>query len=159
MATRFELLLKALVQERVDFVILGGVALVARGSSRLTDDLDICYARDRENLERLSRALAPLRPKLRGAPDELPFPWDAQTLHSGLNFTLRTDAGNIDLLGEVTGIGAYREALAGSTEMDLLGLLVRVLDLDTLERAKRAAGRVKDLLDLAEIAEIRRRQP
>jgi hypothetical protein len=158
MRTRFRDLLEALDHERVDFVVIGGIALIARGSARLTDDLDVCYARDPANLERLARALAPLHPRLRGADDDLPFLWDAQTLRSGLNFTLRTDAGDIDVLGEVTGLGGFREATAAATVMDLFGFQVRVLDLDGLERSKRAAGRAKDLIDLAEIAEIRRRR-
>jgi hypothetical protein len=103
----------------VDFVVVG----VLRGSSRVTLDLDLCYARDRENLRRLAAALALCHLRVRGAPADLPFLWDDRALASGLNFALTTDLG----------------------------------DLDVLERSKRAAGRAKDRLDLAEIAEIRRR--
>lgn len=89
---------------------------------------------------------------------ELPFFWDEQTLRSGLNFTLRTEAGPVDLLGEVPGVGAYEQVSAGSVEADLYGTTVRILGLDALERAKSAAARAKDLLDLSEIAAIRARQ-
>ena len=72
------------------------------GSVRITLDLDICYSRATESLERLTLALAPLKPRLRGTPPDLP------TLRAGLNFTLNTDLGPIDLLGEVSGIGQRR---------------------------------------------------
>lgn len=152
----FRQLLETLSTGDVRFVVIGGVALVLRGSARLTVDLDICYARDAANLDRLAAALAPHRPRLRGAPEELPFIWDAQTLRSGLNFTLKTNLGDIDLLGEVTGLGGYDAVARLASEQEVAGLRLAVLSLDGLERAKRAAGRVKDLLDLEEIAEIRR---
>jgi hypothetical protein len=75
----------------------------------LVGDLDLCYARDRANLEHLAAALTPFRPTLRGAPAGLPFRLDAETLHSGLNFTLSTEAGDLDLLGELTGVGGYTQ--------------------------------------------------
>jgi hypothetical protein len=158
MATDFEGLLAALADHKVDFVVIGGVALVLHGSARTTADLDICYSRHPDNMKRLAEALAKRNPTLRGAPPSLPFRWDARTLASGLNFTLETDLGWIDLLGEVTGIGGYREVAGTAAEMDLYGRRAKVLSLDGLEQAKRAAGRIKDLADLAEIKEIRRRQ-
>jgi hypothetical protein len=150
-------IIERLRAEGVAFVIIGGVAMVLRGSSRTTIDLDICYERSHENMERLARAIAPLDPRLRGAPPELPFVWDAQTLRSGLNFTLTTSAGDLDLLGDVPGIGAFEAVRRLSSPLPIYGDETLVLDLDGLEQAKRAAGRVKDLLDLAEIEEIRKR--
>lgn len=158
MITDFKKVIEALAGERVAFVIIGGLALVIQGSSRVTNDLDLCYARDRENLRRLSRALAPFHPTLRGFPPELPFIWDEQTLWSGLNFTLHTDLGEVDLLGDVPGVGGFDEVCKGSEEIELYGARVSILGLDALERAKRAAGRAKDLFDLSEIAQIRSRR-
>lgn len=158
MSTDFKKVVEALRAEDVAYVIIGGLALVIQGSSRVTNDLDLCYARDRENVRRLANALAPFRPTLRGFPPELPFVWDEQTVWSGLNFTLHTDIGEIDLLGEVPGLGSFVEVLAGSEEIELYGAPVRILGLDALERAKRAAGRAKDLFDLGEIAQIRLRR-
>ena len=89
----------ALVDKRVDFVVIGAVALVLHGSARVTRDLDLCYSREPPNLRALSAALKPLAPTLRGAPDTLPFTLDAATLASGLNFTLTCSAGDLDLLG------------------------------------------------------------
>jgi hypothetical protein len=155
--TNFRALVETLATGRVDFVLIGGLALVLRGSSRVTEDFDLCYSRERANLERLVTALAPFRPRLRGVPEDLPFLWDAQTLRSGMNFTLTTTIGDVDLLGEVAGVGAFSEVDRDATPLDLYGHSIRVMSLDALERAKRAAGRAKDLLDLGEIASIRSR--
>ena len=159
MVTDFQRLVEALSGGRVDYIVIGGVAMVLHGSARTTRDLDICYERIPANLQALAAALAPFQPRLRGAPADLPFRLDARTLHSGLNFTLSTDLGDIDLLGEVTGVGAYRELIHEAVWMDLYGQRVAVMGLGSLERAKRSAGRLKDLADLAEIEEIKKRRP
>jgi hypothetical protein len=140
----------------VDFVVVGAVALVLHGSPRVTRDLDVCYERAAGNFTRLAAALAPLKPALRAAPPSLPFRLDVATLRSGLNFTLTTSAGEIDLLGEITGLGGFKAVKQLSELMTVYGRRVPVLGLTGLERAKRAAGRLKDLADLAEIAELRR---
>ncbi len=155
--TELERLLQVLHDGGVEFVVIDGVAMVLRGSSRGTVDLDVRYARDADNLRRLASALAPYHPRLRGAPPELPFLWDARTLASGLNFTLTTDLGDLDVFGEVPGLGGFPAVAGTASPLDIEGSSIRVLDLDGLERSKRAAGRAKDLLDLAELAEIRRR--
>jgi hypothetical protein len=156
-AADFRALFDALAAAEVRMVVVGGVAVVAHGHTRLTVDLDICYARDRDNLDRLARALAPLAPRLRGAAAELPFALDAATLRAGLNFTLSTTAGDLDLFGEVPGVGGYREAAAGAEVLEIYGHRVQVLGLAQLENAKRAAGRAKDLVDLEAIRQLRRR--
>jgi hypothetical protein len=105
--TDFEALVHPLRDGGVRYVIVGGFAAVVRGSPQITVDLDIVYARDRENLERLARALAAIEPYLRGAPPGLPFVLDVPALERGLNFTLTTRLGDLDLLGEVAGGGTY----------------------------------------------------
>lgn len=151
-------LIEALAEHRVRYVVIGGVALVLQGSGRSTQDLDICYARDRTNLESLAQALESFHPTLRDVPPGLPFRLDAGTLRAGLNFTLSSDAGDLDLFGEVPGIGTYEAAIADADTVEVYGYEIRLLSLNALERAKRAAGRRRDLLDLAEIAEIRKRR-
>jgi hypothetical protein len=146
----------ALRKHKVDFVVIGAVAMVLHGSARVTRDLDLCYSRDRRNLGRLAKALKPFAPSLRGAPESLPFSLDSATLQAGLNFSLRSTAGDLDLLGEVTGLGGYTAVARLSAVMTVYDHELQVLSLDGLERAKRAAGRLKDLVDLAEIREIRR---
>jgi predicted nucleotidyltransferase len=153
--TDFEGLLKALASERVDFILVGGAAAIAHGSPRLTQDLDVVYSRKADNLERLARALGDFKPYLRGAPPGLPFSWDRMTIARGLNFTLVTSLGEIDLLGEIPGGGSYEELVADSVHLEIFGRSVRCLSLEQLVRAKRAAGRPKDLEVLAELEAIR----
>src|SRR5262249_6347018 len=107
-------ILPRLVNYQVEFVIVGGVAATVHGSSYITDDLDICYARHQANREKLAACLKDLHPHLRGAPIGLPFLWDAETIRRGLNFTLSTDLGDVDLLGDVAGIGAYQQVAEGA---------------------------------------------
>lgn len=142
----FEQAIVMLVEAGVQFVVIGGVAMIAHGSARVTQDLDICYARSSENIQLLARTLAPYHPHLRGAPDDLPFRFDAETIQRGLNFTLITDLGDLDLLGEVAGIGSYPAVLALSQEVEHpSGKRWRLLTIEGLIHAKRAAGREKDL--------------
>jgi hypothetical protein len=100
-------------------------------------------------------SLRDLHPRLRGVPPELPFFFDEASLRQGLNFTLDTDLGPIDLLGEVPGLGTFEHVDAASSEIELGGVSVLALTLDGLERSKRAAGRPKDLLDLGFIKALR----
>lgn len=153
----FEAILTALDAAGVEFVVVGGLALVAHGGPRATVDVDLAYARNDDNLARLARALEPFRPWLRGAARELPFVLDEAALRSGLNFTLATEAGDIDLFGELPGVGSYPDVRASSDVVPLFDRKIAILSLDGLERSKRAAGRAKDLLDLATIAALRAR--
>ncbi len=149
--TDFEGLLRALADGRVDLILGGGVAARAHGSARLTQDLDVVYARTPENIERLALALAPLAPYLRGAPPGLPFRLDPPTLRRGLNFTLTTALGDLDLLGEIVGGGGYEALLPDTITLRLFGLECRCLGLERLIQVKRAAGRPKDLEAIAEL--------
>ncbi len=147
----FPNLLQLLAEHEVEFIIIGGVAAVIHGSSRLTQDLDIVYLRSPQNLERLVQALAGQAPYLRGAPPGLPFKWSVATLDMGLNFTLETKVGALDLLGEVTGGGRYEDLYPHSIEVEVFGIWCRCLDLRMLIQTKRAAGRPKDLEAIAEL--------
>jgi len=149
--TDFEALLRSLVEADVQFVLVGGFAGTVLGSPRTTVDLDVVYARDLANLRRIVDALAPLSPYLRGAPPGLPFRFDVATLQRGLNFTLTTIAGDIDLLGEVTGGGQFEQLAVGATVLRVFDLDVRVVTVSQLIHLKRAAGRPKDLEALAEL--------
>jgi predicted nucleotidyltransferase len=150
-----EKIVQSLAFQNVEFVVIGGVALSAYSSAYVTYDFDICYLRTPENLKRIVAALAPFNPRLRGLPSGLPFFWDERTLQNGTNFTLVTEVGDVDLLGEVAGIGTYKDALVNSITMDLLGVDVQVLTLSALVKAKTAAGRKKDLDILPEIEALR----
>jgi predicted nucleotidyltransferase len=157
--TDFEGLLTALADAGVEFIIIGGFAATAHGSAHITVDLDVVYCRTADNIGRLARALEPLRPYLRGAPPGLPFRFDPDTIRQGLNFTLATQAGDLDLLGEATGGGTYEALLPHSEVRDVAGLECRFVDLPTLIRLKRAAGRPKDLERIAELEALRQEEP
>lgn len=150
--------IKLLAQAEVEFVIVGGVALRTHGSAYLTQDLDVCYARTRSNLEKIVETLRPLNPRPRGFPDSLPFVWDWTTFQNGTNFTFTTTLCDIDFLGEVAGVGSYPEVLANSEIYDLDGNEVRVLSIDALIRAKETAGRAKDVVGLQELYALREAQ-
>jgi hypothetical protein len=152
--TDFETLLQRLVGGGVKFVVIDGFAATAHGSAHVTVDLDIVYGRSPDNIRRLADALLPLAPYLRGAPPGLPFRFDPPTIAQGLNFTLTTAAGDLDVIGEATGAGTYEALLPRSELRALFGLDVRFVDLETLIRLKRAAGRPKDLERLAELEAI-----
>src|SRR6185312_15368743 len=132
--------LEFLGDNEIECVIVGGVAATLHGSSLPTTDLDVCYSRAPANLQKLATALQSVHARLRNAPPELPFILDAETLRSGLNFTLVTDVGDVDLLGEVPGIGYYDEALDGASVLKVLGFEFRVIALEQLILAKRTAG-------------------
>ncbi|HVW10179.1 MAG TPA: hypothetical protein VHC90_16445 [Bryobacteraceae bacterium] len=153
--TEVEALIQALNQHQVEYIVVGGVAALAHGSVRLTQDLDLVYRRSPENMDRIVAALHDLKPYLRGAPPGLPFVWDKATLAHGLNFTLETNLGWIDLLGEIPGGGQYEDLVSGSVELQMFSGVSKCLNLDQLIRAKRAAGRPKDLEALAELEALR----
>jgi hypothetical protein len=153
--TDFARLLAALHGARVEFIVIGGFAATAHGSAYLTVDLDVVYRRSADNLERLVAALADLQPYLRGAPPGLPFRLDLGTLRRGLNFTLTTAAGDLDLIGDAAGGGTYEALLPNSETRELFGRAIRFVDLDSLIRLKRSAGRPKDLERVAELEALR----
>lgn len=151
---QFERTIQALCDSAVQFVVIGGVAATLDGSSRVTYDLDICYGRSPENLLRLVAALRPYRPPPRGFPANLPFSWAEKTLGNSTILTLKTDLGEIDLLAEVAGIGAYREVEEHSLSVEAFGRSIRALRLRSLIDAKRAADRPKDREALVELESL-----
>ncbi len=155
MMTKFEDALRALADAGVSFIIVGAYAAYAQGANQLTRDLDICYERTPENLRRLALALSPFHPRLRGVPESTPFIFDARTLAQGMNFTLQTHVGDIDLLGELSGIKQFSELATDAVQLELHGRKIRVASLDAIIRSKKAAGRPKDLLALPELEALR----
>ncbi len=150
-------LLGRLADEQVDMVLVGGMAAIAHHVVHLTNDVDICYASDPPNLERVVRALTPLQPRLRveGLTDDqsraLPFQWDSRTLQVHELLTLETDAGALDLIRFIPGVGDYAAVRAAAIPVDLYGHLVPTLDLPALIASKRASRRPKDLAVLPQL--------
>ncbi len=147
--------LTTLLQHHVRLVVIGGFAGRLWGSPILTNDLDICYARDDANLEALATALRELGARLRGAPEDLRFPLSAASLRAGDHFTFVTRAGNLDCLGLPAGAEDFDALERAATVMDLDGLRVRVAALEDLIRMKRAAGRPKDRIELEVLGALR----
>jgi predicted nucleotidyltransferase len=152
--TNFRAILDLLLEHNVEFIVVGGVAAMFHGSARSTLDLDIVYARNRSNIQRIVEALAPHQPYLRGAPPGLPFRWDVQMVRNGLNFTLTTDLGDLDLIGEITGMGTYEKVLPYSDRVEILGAKCFCVRLEQLIYLKKAAARQKDFDALAELLSI-----
>ncbi|MGI8983636.1 MAG: hypothetical protein ACR2HM_03745 [Acidimicrobiales bacterium] len=138
---------RVLNQHEVGYVVIGGLASEFLGAAIGTNDIDICYERTPENMNRLAAALSDLHARLRvvGVDEELPFILDGRTLAAGDSFTFVSDAGDLDILGTPSGTAGFRDLDADATSYDLgEGLIVRVVSLDDLIRMKEAASRPKD---------------
>lgn len=150
----FEPAIKALTESKVEFVIVGGLAITIH-PVMLPKTLIFCYLGTSRNLKKIVSAFAPFNPRLRGFPEDLPFIWDERTLQNGTNFTLKTSIGDIDLLGEVKGAGDFEAVKKESVPAKIYDCNVRILTIEGLIKAKRAAGRTKDLLVLPELEALR----
>jgi predicted nucleotidyltransferase len=140
-----------LAQAGVRFVVIGGLAMRAHGSARITEDLDICYDPAPDNVRRLAEVLAEWHAYLRGVEPGLPFIMDERTFRTTPVMTLMTDLGAIDVMDRVTGAGTWQEVLAESEELEWSGARMRVLSLAGLVKAKRGSARPKDLDQLPEL--------
>jgi hypothetical protein len=147
--------LGTLLDHGVRFVLIGGYAGALRGSPLITGDVDVCYARDDANLERLVQALRALDARLRGAPEGVPFQLDARALKAGDHFTFSTSAGSLDCLGTPAGTTGFADLDRRATDESVDGLTLRVAALDDLIRMKRAAGRAKDRIALEWLSALR----
>jgi hypothetical protein len=149
-------ILRRLTARGVDFVVIGGIAAVLHGSSRNTFDLDVCFATDAGNLEALGAVLTELHSRLRGVDDTVPFVADAASLRRVELLTLETDLGDFDVLSRPQGTHGYDALRRGADRYDLGGFSVLVASVSDLIAMKRAAGRPKDLADVAELETILR---
>lgn len=151
-----EEMLRRLTAAGVDFVVIGGIALVLSGSARLTRDLDIVFAPDPANLEALGGVLVGLDAKLREIDEEIPFVPDAQTLANVRLLTLSTAAGWLDVHREVDGAPSYGALRRNAQRVSLGDLAVLVASPHDLIAMKHAAGRPQDTADIAELEAILR---
>jgi hypothetical protein len=140
------IILSTLLQHGVEFVLIGGLAGMAQGSSYPSYDVDIAYGRARENLERLAAALHELGATLRGAPAGLPFLLDAETLENGRHFTFDTPHGSLDILSDPDGAPTYDKLRSAAEPAEIEGVTVRIASLDHLIAMKEASARAKDKL-------------
>jgi hypothetical protein len=151
-------LLQRLTERGVDFVVVGGVAVILQASPRFTKDLDICYGPEQENLDRLGLVLTELGAKLRDIDDDLPFVPDGRALRQTQILTLTTPDGGLDLLVEPDGSPGYPMLRRRADQIDIEGVMVRVASIEDLIAMKRAAGRPQDLVDLESLEIARRRR-
>lgn len=148
-------LLRALVDGGVEFVVIGGLAAQAHGSPLITEDLDICFDLDRDNLDRVAAVLQELTAVRRGLPDGVQAPLDRRALRSGDVFTLRTRFGDLDLLARPDPGLDHRQLRSRAVRYDFQGLEVWIADIEDVIAMKRAAGRPKDLLALEILGALR----
>lgn len=155
--TRFKELLQVLYQNKIDFVLIGGLAAVTHGSARATSDVDIVYNPDPHNIKKIVQALQPLHVKLRGKnlPDDLPFLFDELAFKNTENFTLVCDLGWIDILRSIPGFDTYQKLLESSDLVAVFDMQLRVLSLDGLIKNKKICNRPKDQITVAELEELK----
>jgi hypothetical protein len=146
-----------MLEHGVRFVLVGGLAAQAHGSPSLTGDVDICFDRSGDNLERLAAALESLAAVRRDIPADWPPmpPLDGRTLRAGAVFTLATRYGDLDLLDAPDPGFDYETLAAHAVSTSLRGGRLDVASLDDLIAMKRAAGRPKDRIELEILGAVR----
>lgn len=145
----------ALSRHQVEFVVIGGIAAIAHGSRRMTEDLDIVIDQRVANCRRLIAALVELEAKYRlssGRWTKVSPQSDPKWLAKE-NYLFETCAGGIDVMNRIEGVPSWKEARPRALEAEAFGHTVFILDKDTLIRSKLVAGRDKDLSDVAELTE------
>jgi predicted nucleotidyltransferase len=150
-------LLRRLVDHGVEFVLVGGMAAAAHGSSVVTEDVDVCIRFDLPTLTRLLDALRGSHPRQRMQPQRSALSADPAAYLGWHNLYLVTDEGQLDVLSEISGVGPLEALLPGSLLLDLGGFGCRVMGVEDLIRAKRALGRPKDLRAALELEAVRRK--
>ena len=152
-----EQLVRRLLVREVGFVLVGGLAAVAHGATLVTRDTDICCPFDFANMRKLYGAIADLHPVHR-TPQKLPLEVTPELCSRLKNLYLSTDAGALDCLGEITGIGGFEAVKRRSVEVTLWERPCRILSLEGLIAAKEAMGRTQDRLALMQLRCIQARQ-
>lgn len=143
---RFDEILRLLNAHGVEYVVIGGIAGTLWGSDQITFDLDICYSRDRENIQRLVAALTALDARLRNWPESVTHTIDERTFRLGDTMTFDTRFGPFDCLGTPSGTTGYADLMEHAGKLDLDDGSVMVASIDDIIRMKRSAARPKDLL-------------
>lgn len=144
----FEEIVERLAAQHVEYIVVGGMSAVIHGAGIVTQDIDLCFRRTPQNIARIVAALAPLKPRLRDFPPDLPFFFDERTIQLGTNFTFNIRDETIDLLSEMDAIGGYDQVIGDAETVEIAGHSVKVLSLEKLIQTKTAANRPKDLFAL-----------
>lgn len=146
-----------MARHEVDFVVIGGIAVLAHGHPRATFDVDVMASMTSTNMQRLAAALEELGARVRGVDAELldVDPCDPEQLLSGANWILVTDAGWLDFMPAAEGARPYEQIAEAA--VPIRDGAFRVVGLDDLIRMKRVSGRPKDLDDIAALTHQERR--
>ena len=142
----------------VDFVVIGGLGATIHGAELPTGDVDIMYALDAVNLDRVAAVLADVKA------DSLDYPGlatdDLPALLSGSDlWRWRTTFGDLDMMTAASGAPPYGQLKARSIKDGVREFEINVASLDDLIAMKRTTDRNKDAGKLAELEELRRLQP
>lgn len=138
-------ILERLVECKVEFVLVGGLAAMVHSAPVMTEDVDICLSFTRENLDRLVEAVRDLHPRHRLTAQRLPFEINDRNWSAFKNIYLTLDWGILDCLGEVLGIGPFVKVMEESELLPFDFGNCRVLSIGGLIRAKEAVGRPHDM--------------
>jgi hypothetical protein len=152
-----EALLARFVAQNVEFVIIGGICNVLHGATLVTKDVDVCCRFTRENLKRIEAAVKELNPIHRQTPNQIPFELTDELAGRLKNLYLRTDAGVIDCLGEVAGLGDFDAVLQESILVRLPFGECRMLSIEALIRSKETLGRDQDKIAVRQLRAIKER--
>jgi predicted nucleotidyltransferase len=152
-------ILRELVEARVEFLLIGGVAVGYHGYVRATKDVDVVPAPDRKNLERLAGVLRHLNAQVEGSEDfdkgELPDPLDPAALELGGNWVLSTRLGRLDVMQWIGDAELWRDLAPAAIEERIDGLPIKIVGYEDLVKLKELAGRPRDLMDLESLREVR----
>ncbi len=155
MKTDFKVLINKLSENGFDFVLIGGLAASAYGSTYVTHDLDVCAVLTPDNIEKLRSILVELHPKHRMMIPKKSFMEIPESLDGINNLYLSTDAGVLDLISSVVGVGDFSEVSKSAVEISIFGSKCKIISLDDLIRSKKTLKRPKDLLVAEELEVIR----
>lgn len=152
-------ILKLLLQNKVEFVLVGGLAAIAHGVSTVTQDVDVCFSFDARNVENLLKALTNIHPRVRAGSKIIPLQeYSVERLAQLNNLYVKTDWGELDLLGTIMEIGDFEETKKNSSKITLFGYPCRILNIDSLIAAKEAMGRPKDRQVVLELRALREKR-
>ncbi len=149
-------ILAVLDRHGVRYVLIGGLAAVLHGATRVTTDVDVVPEEAKHNLERLSAALKELGARIRvtGEPEGVPFDHSAGSLARVRIWNLQTDLGDLDLNFEPSGTRGYDDLTRDASAMLVRGVSVSVASLADVIRSKEAAGRPRDRAALPALREL-----
>jgi hypothetical protein len=149
-------LLATLLEHRVRFVLIGGMAAVAHGSPFPTEDIDITPEASVANLSRLSAALDALAARVRteSVPEGLPFTHDAESLAASDMLNLTTRYGDLDISITPSGTAGFADLITDARDTTAFGLVLPIASLADVVRSKQAANRPKDQRVLPVLREI-----